>query len=158
MTRRCRPAAALAALGLIAALAAATAAWTAPLRTARVGDRMDALIAGLTPLPRGPVRACRGGGPSLTYIDYVVPGRPAGDESASFVGFAEGDRLVILVAYDEDNLGTPVTVYADLDGRGLVTNVWPAEAAPSPCGIVRQFHDRPAPPARAPAPASPTRG
>jgi hypothetical protein len=128
------PAAAVAAV-MWTCVAAASAA---PLRNADVGAPMTALLSGLNRVDRGVVGRC--GETEVSYADYVVPGRPQDDDHASFVGFSAKDRLVIIVAYDEDDLGVPVTVYADLDGAGNVTNTWTVENAPQPCAILSQMH------------------
>ena len=51
--------------------------------------------------------------------------------------------MVVLVAYDEEDLSTPEAVYADIDGHGMVTDVWPAAEAPGPCVILEQAHGQP---------------
>ena len=127
----------------ILVMAVATVASAQPLRTATVGDQIGALVAGLTTVDAGPIGSCGEGAPMISYVDYVVPGRPVDDDNASFVGLAIGDRMIMLVAYDEDDLSTPVAVYADSDGKGMVTNVWPAGEAPEPCAILEKVHDQP---------------
>ena len=127
----------------ILAMAAATAASAQPLRTAAVGDQIGSLVTGLTKVDAGPVGSCGEGAPAVGYVDSVVPGRQADDDHASFVGLTVGDRMVMLVAYDEEDLSTPVAVYADIDGHGTVTDVWPAVEAPGPCVILEQAHDHP---------------
>jgi hypothetical protein len=79
----------------------------------------------------------------VSYVNYVVPGRPADDDNASFQAFTIGDRVVAVVAYDEQDLNTPVAVYADIDGKGLITNMWPIADAPEPCAIMQELHDQP---------------
>jgi hypothetical protein len=36
-----------------------------------------------------------------------------------------------------------VAVYADMDGNGIITNIWPAAEAPAPCVILEPLHDQP---------------
>lgn len=127
----------------ILAMAVATAESAQPLRTAAVGDPIGSLVNGLTKVDAGPVGSCGEGAPIISYVDYVVPGRPADDDNASFVGLTVGDRMVMLVAYDEEDLSAPVAVYADIDGEGTVTNVWPAAEAPEPCAILEKVDDQP---------------
>jgi hypothetical protein len=128
-------------LAMAAMAAATTSAPAASLRNANVGDRMGSLVAGLVKVDAGPVGSCTAGGPVVRSIDYVVPGRPTDDDNASLIGFSVGDRVVILVAFDEDDLSTPLAVYADRNGKGLVTDVWPAADAPSLCEIVEEVQD-----------------
>ena len=114
-------------------------AWAQPLRKAGVGDRMGSLTVGLTQIsvdtgvcgtPQGAVPVRRAA--------FVVPGRDASEENASIVALvlATG-RIVVLATFDEANLDEPVTIYADKDGHGLVTDLWPVADAPKPCDIVR---------------------
>jgi hypothetical protein len=63
--------------------------------------------------------------------------------NASLIGFSVGDHVVILVAFDEDDLSTPLAVYADRNGKGLVTDVWSAADAPTLCEIVGGVQDQP---------------
>jgi hypothetical protein len=129
---------------LLAMAAVAAAAAAAPLRSASVGDRMGSLVAGLVKVDAGPVGSCTGRGPVIHSVHYLVPGRPADDDNASLIGFSVGDRVVILVAFDEDDLSTPLAViYADRNGKGLITDVWSAEDAPTLCEIVGAVHDQP---------------
>ncbi len=88
----------------------------------------------------GRLGSCAAGAPVVSYVNYVVPGRPADDDNASFQALTIGDRVVAVVAYDEQDLSTPVAVYADIDGKGLITNVWPVAVAPEPCAIVQGLH------------------
>lgn len=131
------------ALPLTLALATLTvAAFAQPLRTGKIGDRMDTLTEGLQIVNGGPIGLCGSSG-TVGYVDYVRPELPATDENASFVGLTVQNRTVIVVAYDEDDLSTPVAVYADLDGDGNITNVWTVDSAPSPCDILSQLHYQP---------------
>lgn len=125
-----------AAAAIAVVVCACVAAGAAPLRNADVGAPMTALVSGLNRVDRGVVGRC--GETQVSYADYVLPGRPQDDDHASFVGFSVKDRLVILVAYDEDDLSVPVGVYADLDGGGNVTHYWAVDSAPQPCAIVAQ--------------------
>jgi hypothetical protein len=128
---------------VVLALTTTVAASAEPLRTASVGDRMGSLVTGLSKVEGGPIGSCAVGAPVISYADYVIPGRPADDDNASLVGLTVGDRIVMMVAYDEQDLSTPVAVYADLDGNGLITNVWPAADVPAVCGIMQQLRYQP---------------
>jgi hypothetical protein len=139
MTRRWHLALSLVVLVLTTTVAASAE----PLRTALVGDRMDSLLAGLTKVELGPIGSCAASAPVISYVDYVVPGRSMDDDNASLVGLAIGDRIVVMVVYDEQDLSTPVDVYADLDGNGLITNVWPFAEAPAPCEIMQRVRYHP---------------
>jgi hypothetical protein len=124
-------------------LTVATAASAQPLRTANVGDPMGSLVTGLDKADGGPLGSCAAGAPVVSYVNYVVPGRPADDDNASFQAFTIGDRVVVTVAYDEQDLSTPVAVYADIEGKGQITNMWPVADAPDPCAIVDGLHYQP---------------
>jgi len=128
---------------VLMALTLATVASAEPLRTANVGDRMGSLVTGLQKADGGPLGSCAAGAPVVSYVNYVVPGRPADDDNASFQAFTIGDRVVAVVAYDEQDLSTPVAVYADIDGEGLITNMWPAADAPDACAILQGLHYQP---------------
>jgi hypothetical protein len=119
------------------------AAYAEPLRSAKVGDRMGSLITGLRKVDDGPLGSCAFGNGVVSVTDYTVPGRAPDDDNASYQAFTIEDHIVALVAYDEGDLSTPVAVYADIDGNGLVTHAWPAEEAPSLCAIVKNLHYRP---------------
>lgn len=140
MTRHPYLVVALTVLAMAAAMAAVSAA---PLRSAKVGDPMGSLVAGLIRVDGGRVGSCADGAPIVHHVDYVVPGRPADDDNASLIGFTVGHRVVILVAFDEENLSTPVMVSADRDGDGLVTDVWSVADAPTPCAIVQGIQHHP---------------
>jgi hypothetical protein len=124
-------------------LTVATAASAQPLRTANVGDPMGSLVTGLDQADGGPLGSCAAGALVVSYVNYVVPGRPADDDNASFQAFTIGDRVVVMVAYDEQDLSTPVAVYADIEGKGQITNMWPVADAPDPCAIVERLHYQP---------------
>lgn len=126
-------------VAIVTILAVTATVYAAPLRAAKVGDRMDSLVAGLTKVAGEERIACGEAGPALSYVDYVAPGRPADDDNASFVGLARNGQLILLVAFDEEDLDSPVTVYADLAGKGLVTHMWAVAEAPGPCAIVGRF-------------------
>lgn len=128
---------------VLLAMTAATAAPAEPLRTARVGDRMGSLVTGLKKVEGTALGSCAAGAPVVSYVNYVVPGRPADDDNASFQAFTVGKHLVAVVAYDEEDLDTPVAVYADMDGNGLITNIWPIDNAPAPCAIMQGLHYQP---------------
>ena len=125
-------------LTLAVVLCGGIPAHAAPLRKADVGTPMKDLLKDLNRLDRGVAGRC--GDTSVSYSAYVTPNRPQDDDHASFVGFSVKDRLAIVVAYDEEDLSVPVTVYADLDGTGNVTNVWAVDKAPRPCAIMSQLH------------------
>ncbi len=128
---------------VLLAMTVAVAASAEPLRIAKVGDRMGSLVTGLTKVDGGPLGSCAAGDPVVSYVDYVVPGRPQDDDNASFQALTIGDRLVAMIAYDEQDLSTPVAIYADIDGHGLVTNVWLIPNAPQLCAIVQKLHYQP---------------
>ena len=118
-------------------------AWAQPLRKAVIGDRIGSLTVGLTQIsldsgvcqtPQGAVRVRRAA--------YVVPGRDASEDNASIVALvlATG-RIVVLATFDEANLDEPVTIYADKNGHGLVTDLWSVADAPKPCDIIRDLRD-----------------
>ena len=121
----------------------AMAAFAEPLRVAKVGDPMGSLVTGLKKVDGAALGSCSTGAPVVSYVNYVVPGRPADDDNASFQAFTLGDRVVAMVAYDEQDLSTPVAVYADMDGSGLITNVWPIKNAPALCAIMLGLDDQP---------------
>jgi len=125
------------------AITIATAASAEPLRIAKVGDHMGSLVNGLTKVDGAPLGSCADGAPVVGYVDYVVPGRPADDDNASFQAFTVGEHVVAVVSYDEQDLSTPVAVYADLDGGGLVTHVWSVPGAPALCAIMQGLHYQP---------------
>lgn len=121
---------------LVLSLAAAASA--APLRTAGVGDRMGSLTVGLkevtldTGLCRTPLGAV-----ALRRVGYVVPGREPNEDNASAVGLVlMTGQLAVLATFDETNMDDAVTIYADRDGHGLVTDVWAVEDAPKMCVII----------------------
>lgn len=119
-------------------LSLASGAWTAPLRTAAVGDRMGALTVGLkeVTLDTGLCRTPLGAVP-LRRIGYIVPGREPNEENASVVGLVLlTGQIAVLATFDETNMDDAVTIYADREGNGLVTDVWAAEGAPMGCAII----------------------
>jgi hypothetical protein len=128
---------------VLMALSVATAASAEPLRTANVGDQMESLVTGLQKANGGSLGSCAAGAPVVSYVNYVVPGRPADDDNASFQALTIGDRVIAVVAYDEQDLSTPVAVYADIDGKGLITNMWQVADAPEPCDIMQGLHYQP---------------
>jgi hypothetical protein len=128
---------------VLLAMTVTVAASAEPLRIAKVGDRMGALVTDLRKVDGGPLGSCGAGAPVVSYIDYVVPGRPADDDNASFQALTIGEHVVAMIAYDEQDLSTAVAVYADSDGNGLVTNVWSIPNAPQLCAIVQRLHYQP---------------
>jgi hypothetical protein len=126
---------------LVAALAILLAVPTvsalgAPMRTAKVGDRMGGLIVGMARVDSGRKGTC--GDVAVQIVDYIVPGRPRDEDHASFIGAWAYDRLVVLVSFDEGDLTAPVTVYADLAGQGLVTDLWAVDEAPGGCELIQR--------------------
>lgn len=128
---------------VLLAMTVAVAASAEPLRIAKVGDRMGSLVTGLKKVDGAPLGSCAGGTPVVSYVNYIVPGRPEDDENASFQALTVGDHLVAMIAYDEQDLSTPVAVYADIDGQGLVTNVWSIANAPQLCTLLQGLHYQP---------------
>jgi hypothetical protein len=114
---------------VLLAMTVTVAASAQPLRIAKVGDRMGALVTGLIKVDGGPLGSCVAGAPVVGYI-AVVPGRSPDDDNASFQALTIGDHIVAMIAYDEQDLSAPVAVYADIDGNGLITNVWSIPNAP----------------------------
>lgn len=128
---------------ILLAMSVAGAASAQPLRNAQVGDSMSSLVVGLQKVDVGPLGSCAAGKPVVRLTDYVVQGRTANDANASFQAFTVGDRMVALVAYDEDDLSAATTVYADLDGSGLITNQWSIDETPTLCAILANLHYQP---------------
>jgi hypothetical protein len=123
-------------------LSLAPTAWAQPLRTAKVGDRMGSIIVGLTQvtLDSGACRTPQGLVP-VRRVAYVVPGRVTNEENASAIAFVVvTGQVAVLATFDEANMDEPVTIYADTDGVGLVTNVWPVTDAPKACDVIRDLH------------------
>lgn len=114
-----------------------------PLRAAKVGDRMGSLVTGLKKVDGAALGSCSPGAPIVRYFNYVVPDRPADDDNASFPALTIGERIVAIVAYDEQNLSRVVAVYADMDGNGLITNVWPIVNVPAPCALMQGLRYQP---------------
>ena len=102
----------------------------------RSGTVWGSLTTGLRRVEGAALGWCSTRAPVVSYINYVVPGRPGDADNASFQAFTLGDHLVVMVAYDEQDLSAPVSVHADLDGNGLITNVWSIENAPGLCAIM----------------------
>jgi hypothetical protein len=124
------------------------------VRSAKVGDPIASLLTGLVPVNGGGIRGqCLTAGPDIRYIQFLVPPRvdiPVfgllgnyDDDNASFLGFIVGTHMVMLVAFDEQNPSLAAQVFADLDGNGRITNVWPVAQAPALCAIVQQLHYKP---------------
>src|SRR5712692_8951197 len=128
---------------VLLAMTVAVAASAEPLRIAKVGDRMGSLVTGLRKVDGAPLGSCVAGAPVVSYVNYIVAGRPEDDDNASFQAITIGDHLVAMIAYDEQDLSIPVAVYADIDGNGLVTNVWSIPNAPQLCAIVQKLHYQP---------------
>jgi hypothetical protein len=113
------------------------------LRIAKVGDRMGALVTGLRKADGGSPGSCGAGAPVVGYIDYVVPGRPADDDNASFQALTIGKHVVAIIAYDEQDLSAPVAVSSDIDGNGFATDGWSIPNATQLCAIVKGLHYQP---------------
>ena len=128
---------------VLLAMTVTVVAYAQPLRIAKVGDRMGSLVTGLKKIDGGPLGSCGAGAPVVSYVDYVVPGRTPDDTNASFQALTIGDHVVAMIAYDEEDLSTPVAIYADIDGNGLVTNAWSIPNAPQLCAIVRGLRYHP---------------
>jgi hypothetical protein len=128
---------------VLLAVSVAAVAFAQPLRDAKVGDSMGSLVAGLQKVNAGSLGSCAPGNPVVSLTDYVVQARTPNDDTASFQAFTVGQRMVVLVAYDEDDLSAPVAVYADLDGNGLITNAWPIDKTPTLCAILGNSHYQP---------------
>ena len=123
-------------------LSLAATAWAQPLRAAQVGDRMGSIIVGLTQitLDSGACRTPQGLVP-VRRVAYVVPGRVTNEDNASAIAFIMmSGQVAVLATFDEANMDEAVTVYADKDGLGLVTNVWPVADAPRACDVIRDLH------------------
>src|ERR1700730_4515644 len=125
------------------AMSVAVAASAEPLRNAKVGARMGSLVTGLSNVDGASLGSCASGAPVVSYINYIMPGRPEDDDNASFQAITIGDHLVAMIAYDEQDPTHPVAVYPHIDGNGLVTNVWSVPNAPQLCAIVRGLHYQP---------------
>jgi len=140
-------------VAVLAVIVVATSASAQQLRSAKIGDRVASLLTGLVPINGGPLGSCAAGAPVIVYAQFLVPPLvdvpvfgPLGnhdDDNASFLGFFIGTRVVMLVAFDERNPSVPAAVFADLDGNGLITSVWPVDQAPALCAIVQQLHYKP---------------
>lgn len=128
---------------VLLAMIVAVAASAEPLRIAKVGDHMGSLVTGLMKVDGGPLGSCADGAPLVSYVNYVVPGRSPDGTNASFQALIIGAHVVAMIAYDEQDLRTPVEIYADIDGNGLVTNAWSIPNAPQLCTIVRGLRYQP---------------
>jgi hypothetical protein len=124
----------LAALAVIFLLVGTATA--APLRDAKAGARIGSLVVGLD---RISLDSGKCGEVAVDRVGWVVPGRPRDEDHASFVGFLVHGKIAVMASYDESNLDQAVVVYADLDGRDLITDVWPVDQAPSACWIVTRM-------------------
>ncbi len=123
------------------------------VRSAKVGDPIASLLNGLAAVNGAGVGQCPTGGPDVRYVQLLVPPRvdipvfgPLGnhdDDNAAFLAFFAGTHIVMLVAFDEQNPSLATQVFADLDGNGRITNVWPVAEAPALCAIVQQLHYKP---------------
>jgi hypothetical protein len=140
-------------LAVSAVIVVTTSVSAQQVRGAKIGDHIASLVTGLVPINGGPLGSCAEGAPVVVYAQFLVPPRvdvpvfgPLGNhdgDNASVLGFFIGNRFVMLVAFDEQNPSVPLAVYADLDGNGLITSVWPVAQAPALCAIVQQLHYKP---------------
>lgn len=105
----------------------------APLRHAEIGDRMSSLTVGLNSFPDKDGNC---GAVHVTSTGWVVPGRPLDEEHASVVTVEADGRTIAAAVYDEADLTEVTDVYADLEGRGMITHAWPGDLAPEACRIV----------------------
>jgi hypothetical protein len=127
------------------------------IRTANVGDPISSLLGGLIPVNGGPVGVCAEGGPVIYFVNYLVPARVERDifgvqwkdlqqDNASFLAYMAGDQvgrgIIMLVEFDEENPSVAAAVFADTEGNGRITSVWPAAQAPSLCSVAGQVRPR----------------
>lgn len=156
MTRRTRTLLLLVTAFVLAGLPAATSAQQ--IRTAKVGDQIASLLAGLIPVNGGPVGVCSEGGPVVYYANYLVPSRATWNifgnfwkdlrqDNASFLAFMTGNQvgrgIIMLEEFDEANPSLVAAVFADTRGTGTITNVWPGSQAPALCSVVAQMPPHP---------------
>lgn len=74
-------------------------------------------------------------------VGYVVPGREVNEDNASAVGLVlQSGHVAVLATFDETNMDAAVTVYADREGNGRVTDVWAVNEAPGACAIIGSLH------------------
>jgi len=149
MVRRC----CLALVTILTVTSLAAAASAQHVRSAKVGDRLASLVTGLSVVNGAGVGTCPGSSAAILYAQFLVPPRVdygvfgvlgnRDDDNASYVAFLIGTRTVMMVAFDEQDPSVPAVAYADLDGQGLITNIWPVAQAPSLCAVVQQLHYRP---------------
>jgi hypothetical protein len=141
-------------LVILAVTFCTTAASAQQARSANVGDQVEALLTGLAPVNGAGVGSCPGSSAAIFYEQFFVPPTSGSFtlwnsmgshdvDNAAFLSYMIGTRIIMLVAFDEQNPSVPAEVYADLDGKGLITNVYPAAQAPLLCEVVQQLHYQP---------------
>ena len=124
------------------------------VRSAKVGDQVESLLTGLALVNGAGVGACPGSNAAILYTQFFVPPTKGSFnlwnamgshdvDNAAVLGFMIGTHIIMLVAFDEQNPSVVARVYADLDGKGLITNVWSAFEAPALCEVVPQLHYQP---------------
>ena len=143
----------LVSLVLLSMSAVTTTASAQHVRSASVGDPIASLLAGLVPVNGGSVGQCPTAGLDILYVQFLVPPKvdlpvfgPLGNhdgDNASFLGLVMGTHIVMLVAFDEQNPSLAAQIFADLDGNGRITHIWPVAQAPALCAIVQQLHYKP---------------
>ena len=144
-------------LGLLVVLAVTLYTMTASAQqvpSAKVGDQVGSLLTGLAPVNGAGAGSCPGSSAAIYYEQFLVPPTSGSFnlwnsmgshdvDNASFLSFMIDTHIIMLVAFDEQDPSVVAEVYADLDGRGLITNVYPADQAPALCDVVQQLHYRP---------------
>jgi len=144
----------LALLAILAVTLYGTAASAQQVRSAKVGDQVGSLLTGLAPVNGAGVGSCPGSNAAIFYEEFFVPPTSGSFnlwnsmgshdiDNASFLSFGIGDHIIMLVAFDEQDPSLVAEVYTDLDGKGLITNAYPAAQAPALCEVVQQLHYQP---------------
>lgn len=124
------------------------------VRSAKVGDQVESFVTGLAPVNGGGVGSCPGSSAAIFYEQFFVPATSGSFtlwnsmgshdvDNASFMSYEIGTHVIMLVAFDEHDPSLVAAVYADLDGKGLITNIYPAAQAPALCEVVQQLHYQP---------------
>ena len=144
----------LALLAILAVTFYGTAASAQQVRSAKVGDQVGSLLTGLAPVNGAGAGSCPGSTAAIFYEQFFVPPTSGSFnlwnsmgshdiDNASFLSFEIGDHIIMLVAFDEQDPSLVAEVYTDLDGKGLITNAYPAAQAPDLCEVVQQLHYQP---------------
>ena len=124
------------------------------VRSAKVGDQVGSFLTGLAPVNGAGAGSCPGSSAAIYYEEFFVPPTSGSFnlwnsmgshdvDNASFLSFMIDTHIIMLVAFDEQDPSVVAEVYADLDGKGLITNVYPADQAPALCEVVQQLHYQP---------------